>query len=90
MTIGLQKSDRQDGIFSRSDFRWDRKRGVYLCPNGKLLRTSGTLHDGRTLLYRASKLKPRDGLESRAIPWLRSSSKAELPPVATAGLFSNR
>ena len=23
-----EKSDRQDGIFSRSDFRWDRKRGV--------------------------------------------------------------
>ncbi len=50
-----EKSDRQDGIFSRSDFRWDRKRGVYICPNGKLLRTSGTVHDGRTLLYRASK-----------------------------------
>jgi len=50
-----EKSDRQDGIFSRSDFRWDRKRGAYVCPNGKLLRTSGTLHDGRTLLYRASK-----------------------------------
>ena len=32
-----------------------RRRGVYVCPNGKLLRTSGTVHDGRTLLYRASK-----------------------------------
>src|ERR1700757_4691679 len=50
-----EMSDRQDGIFSRSDFRWDRKRGAYLCPNGKLLKTSGTVHDGRTLLYRASK-----------------------------------
>jgi transposase len=50
-----EKSDRQDGIFSRSDFRWDRKRGAYICPRGKLLRTSGTVHDGRTLLYRASK-----------------------------------
>src|SRR5436309_8188737 len=50
-----EKSNRQDGIFSRSDFRWDRKRGAYICPNGKLLRTSGTVHDGRTLLYRASK-----------------------------------
>src|SRR3954462_9340564 len=53
---GWEMSDRQDGIFSRSDFRWDGKRGVYICPNGKLLRTSGTVHDGRTLLYRASKL----------------------------------
>src|ERR1700674_3303214 len=50
-----EKSDRQDGIFSRSDFHWDRKRGAYICPSGKLLQTSGTVHDGRTLLYRASK-----------------------------------
>jgi len=49
------KSDRDDGIFSRSDFIWDKRRGHYLCPNGKPLRTSGTVHDGRTLLYRASK-----------------------------------
>ena len=48
-------SDRADGIFSRSDFIWDKKLGAYICPNGKLLRTSGTVHDGRTLLYRASK-----------------------------------
>src|SRR3982074_1374288 len=50
-----EKSDRQDGHFSRSDFHWDRKRGAYICPSGKLLQTSGTVHDGRTLLYRASK-----------------------------------
>ena len=50
-----EKSDRRDGIFSRSDFIWDKRRGVYICPTGKLLRTSGTIHDGRTLLYRASK-----------------------------------
>src|SRR6201988_531715 len=50
-----EMSDRQDGIFSRSDFHWDRKRGAFICPNGKLLKTSGTVHDGRTLLYRASK-----------------------------------
>jgi transposase len=50
-----EMSERQDGIFSRSDFRWDGKRGLYICPNGKPLRTSGTVHDGRMLLYRASK-----------------------------------
>jgi transposase len=49
-------SEREDGTFSRSDFRWDRRRSVYICPNGKVLHTSGTVHDGRTLLYRASKL----------------------------------
>jgi transposase len=50
------KSDRDDGTFSRSDFHWDKRRGHYICPNGKVLRTSGTIHGGRTLLYRASKL----------------------------------
>src|SRR5438552_11035834 len=24
--------ERDDGTFSRSDFRWDRWRGVYICP----------------------------------------------------------
>ena len=36
-----EMSDRQDGIFARSDFHWNSKRRVYICPNGKLLRTTG-------------------------------------------------
>jgi hypothetical protein len=32
------KSDRDDGTFSRSDFLWDKRRGHYICPNGKVLR----------------------------------------------------
>jgi transposase len=50
-----EKGDREDGIFSRSDFIWDKRRGVYICPNGRQLKTRGTVHDGRTLLFRASK-----------------------------------
>src|SRR5437773_2176982 len=50
-----EKSDRADGIFSRADFIWDKRHDHYICPNGKSLRTSGTVHDGRTLLYRAAK-----------------------------------
>jgi transposase len=50
------KSARDDGTLSRSDFRWDKRRGIYICPNNKVLHTSGTVHEGRTLLYRASKL----------------------------------
>ncbi len=50
-----EKGDRADGIFSRADFIWDKRHGHYICPNRKLLRTSGTVHDGRTLLYRALK-----------------------------------
>ena len=52
----LDKSRRQDGTFSRDDFRYDATTDVYECPGGKDLRTSGTVHDGQTLFYRASKL----------------------------------
>jgi transposase len=48
-------SERDDGTFSRSDFRWDKRRGVYICPNNKILHTTGTVHDGSMLRYRASK-----------------------------------
>jgi transposase len=34
-----------DGMFSRGEFTYDAERDVYVCPNGKLLRTSGTDHD---------------------------------------------
>lgn len=49
------KGKRDDGTFSRSDFTFDREKNVYRCPNGKALRTTGRVHDGRTILYRASK-----------------------------------
>src|SRR6202042_2233494 len=48
-------SERDDGTLSRSDFRWDRRRGVYICPNNKALHTTGTVYDGTLLRYRASK-----------------------------------
>ena len=50
-----EKAKRDDGTFSRSDFTFDKKRNEYTCPNGKALRTTGKVHDGRTILYRASK-----------------------------------
>jgi transposase len=49
------KSARSDGTFSRADFVFDRSRNIYVCPNGKLLHTTGTVIDGSTLRYRASK-----------------------------------
>src|ERR1700689_2340649 len=49
------KSARSDGTFSRADFVFDRERNVYICPGGKLLHTTGTVIDGSTLRYRASK-----------------------------------
>jgi hypothetical protein len=43
-------SERADGTLSRGDFRWDRRRGVYICPNGKVLHTTGKVHEGYKLL----------------------------------------
>jgi hypothetical protein len=34
-------SERDDGTFSHSDFRWDRRHGVSICPNNKVLHTTG-------------------------------------------------
>lgn len=47
------KSKRTDGTFSRADFSYDTDRDVYTCPRGKTLKTTGKVHDGKTLLYRA-------------------------------------
>src|SRR5271155_1530723 len=47
-------STREDGTLSRADFTFDMERSVYICPEGKLLTTTGTVHGGRTILYRAS------------------------------------
>jgi transposase len=51
----IDKSKREDGTFSREDFRFDKERNVYVCPAGKLLTTTGTvINDGETLRYLAS------------------------------------
>jgi hypothetical protein len=49
------KSTREDGTFSRADFKWDGRANVYICPNQKVLRTTGRVHEGMTLRFRASK-----------------------------------
>ena len=62
---------------TRDDFTFDKEDNVYVCPEAKVLRTPGTIHDGKTLLYRSSKrdcdpcpLKPRccPRTPSRKIP----------------------
>lgn len=52
----IDKSERKDGALARQDFHFDQARNIYLCPQGKTLTTTGRVHDGRSLLYRASKL----------------------------------
>ncbi len=60
------KGKRDDGSLSREDFSYDEARDIYVCPQGKPLKTTGRVHGGKTLLYRSSKfdcdtcpLKPR-------------------------------
>ena len=47
-------SQRDDGTFSRSDFRFDKDRNIYVCPTGKLLKTTGRVLSGYMLRYTAS------------------------------------
>jgi exodeoxyribonuclease V alpha subunit len=49
------KSTLEDGTFSRSDFTFDRERNIYVCPAGKLLKTTGNVGDDHILRYLASK-----------------------------------
>jgi len=48
------KSAREDGSFSRADFRYDKNDDVYVCPAGKHLRTSGTVVNDDLMLYRGA------------------------------------
>jgi hypothetical protein len=47
----IDKAERTDGTFSRSDFAFDPKSNLYVCPGGKELRK-----------YHRAFAKPRDGL----------------------------
>ena len=47
-------SQRGDGTFSRSDFKFDKDRDIYVCPAGKLLKTTGRILSGYMLRYTAS------------------------------------
>src|ERR1700687_474555 len=89
----FDRSKRDDGTFSRIDFR-----------GGKRLGTSGTVHEGKTLLYCASKLdcdvcplKPQccPKEPSRKIPLTSMSTPETLPgrsqaPTASAVSVSAR
>jgi transposase len=62
----FDRSKRDDGTFSRSDFRYDPTSDVYHCPAGRTLTTTGTLvNGGTTLLYLARK-HDCDGCKLRA------------------------
>jgi transposase len=63
----FDRSKRDDGTLSRSDFRYNPASDVYHCPAGKTLTTTGTLvNDGTTLLYLARK-HDCDGCELKSV-----------------------
>jgi transposase len=50
----IDKSKREDGTFSREDFRFDPERNIYLCPAGKVLTTTGHIGPDHAIRYQAS------------------------------------
>jgi transposase len=50
----IDKSKREDGTFSREDFRYDRERNIYICPAGKVMTTSGHIGPDHGIRYHAS------------------------------------
>jgi hypothetical protein len=52
----FDRSDLDEGTFSREDFTYNQEADIYVCPAGEVLTFTGTVvNDGATLLYRASK-----------------------------------
>jgi len=47
----IEKSQREDGTFSRCDFVYDAGRDVYVCLNDKILPTNGRLRDDGMYAY---------------------------------------
>jgi hypothetical protein len=65
----IDKSKREDGTFSREDFRFDRERNIYICPAGKMLTTTGRIHSDHAIRYFASVLDCRAcALKSKCCP----------------------
>ncbi|TFI59653.1 DDE transposase [Sphingomonas parva] len=58
----FEKSSRTDGTFSRSDFTYDHKRDLYICPGGKQL-----MH------YRRAFSTPRSGVDEHGLMRYRAS-----------------
>ena len=50
----IDKSQRDDGTFSREEFIYDEMRDIYICPAGKMLTTSGHVSTDHTLRYLGS------------------------------------
>jgi transposase len=59
----FEKSARTDGVFSRSDFTFDHKRDVYICPGGNELKQ-----------FRRTYATPRSGIDKHGLMRYRASA----------------
>jgi len=55
----IDKSKREDGTFSREDFRFDEEQNFYICPADKTLTTTGHVGPDHGIRYVASVLDCR-------------------------------
>ena len=73
----IDKSKRDDGTFSRDDFKYDAERDCYVCPTGADLTTTGRIRDDTTLGYLASVNDCRPcPLKERCCPLRSAKSRA--------------
>ena len=62
-------SRREDGTFARSEFRFDSRRNIYVCPAGESLTTTGRVHSDHAIRYFASVPRCREcPLKQRCCP----------------------
>jgi len=59
-----EKAQRDYGTFSRSAFTFNKQKNEYRCPNGKVLRTTGRVHDGRASSVGRASIDAGDRVES--------------------------
>ena len=97
----IDKAERTDGTFSRSDFAFDPESNLYVCPGGKELRKyhralakprDGVTKDG-TMIYFARKhdCDAARSSPSAALTFLRAKSRAPfMKPLVTRSVRSQR
>ena len=63
-------------MFPRLDFAYDAARDIYICPNGRPLRTSGTVHERlrRLRVVSVRRFGTRSALSRSSRPAIRFTS----------------
>jgi transposase len=70
------KSNREDGTFSRADFTFDNDHDLYVCPAGKLLKTTGSVGVDHVVRYRRSSAIARSAASSRSVVRTRHHARS--------------